>query len=293
MNIFTAVEDIHSDVAKFLYRNIGSVATLWAVINVKMHLTGAGQEQASDNPTIDERADDDNVATDAAENEANREEQGYATKMAPLHKAELCGVIRRHAYHELLALGVEPPPQRKGEDAGEYRARVETWKQFNLPSTYHNQIAFFCDPKSGKPNQATIDSFGRLVAAGTLSQKEADQAIAADRERQAKQWQGLENELADTIGSFDAETEDGETAFDLLQPDFGIRLYDDVIRRTKGDVKRFVKNVALGKLTGMGIDAAEAEGIHELYSKELDRFAKARAQYYKAHAGELDQQAAA
>jgi len=291
MNIFQATNDLHTDVAKFVLRNIGSVATLWAVINAKMHITGV--KTASDEPTLDERADDDNANTDAELSDENREEQGYEAKMEPLHKAELCHVIRQHAQGELMALGAEPPPQRKGEAAGDYKARVETWKQFNLPSTYKNQIAFFCDPKAGKPNQATIDSFNRLVSSGTLTQKEADQAIAGDRERQAKQWQGLEGDLLGTIESFDAETEDGETAFDLLEPEFGLRLFDDVIRRTRGDVKRFIKNVALGKLTGMGIDAAEAEAINELYSKELNGFVKARAAYYKLHATKLDQSEAA
>ena len=83
------------------------------------------------------------------------------------------------------------------------------------------------------------------------------------------------------------------TAFDLLEPEFGLRLYDDVIRRTKGDIKRYIKNVALGKLMGMGIEPAEAEAINTLFTKELDTFAKARVAYYKAHAGELDQQEAA
>jgi hypothetical protein len=292
MNIFTATTEVHSDVAKFLLRNIGSVATLWAVINAKMHLTGT-TPSASDEPTIDERADDDNEQTDQDESEANREEQGYAPKMAPLHKAELCGVIRKHAYNELLAIGVEPPPQRKGENVDEYKARVETWKQFNLPSTYKNQVAFFCNPEAGKPNQATIDSFNRLVAAGTLSQKEADEAIRADRARQAKQWAGLEPDLIDLISAFDAPTEDGETAFDMVEAEFGLRIYDDVIRRTRGDIKRYIKNVALGKLTGMGIEAAEAEGIHELFSKELAKFIRFRADYYKAHAAVLDQSEAA
>jgi hypothetical protein len=291
MNIFNATNEIHTDVAKFVLRNIGSVATLWAVINAKMHLTGV--KTASDEPTLDERADDDAEQVDEELSEENREEQGYVPKMEPLHKAELCGVIRKHAFNELLAIGVEPPPQRKGEDAPTYKARVETWKQFNLPSTYKNQIAFFCDPKAGKPNQATIDSFSRLVSAGTLSTQEAAQAIAGDRERQAKQWQGLELNLLDAIDSFDAPTEDGEAAFDLLEPEFGLRLYDDVIRRTKGDIKRYIKNVALGKLTGMGIEAAEAEGIHELYTKELQNFMKGRIAYYKAHAALLDQSEAA
>jgi hypothetical protein len=249
---------------------------------------------ASDEPTIDERADDDNLVTDEALSEETREEQGYAPKMEPLHKAELCGVIRKRALGELLALGLEAPPQRKGETQTDYSTRVEVWKQFNLPSTYKNQVMFFCDPKSGRPNQATIDSFNRLVSAGTLSLKEAEEAIRSDRERQAKQWQGLEAELLDVIGSFDAPTEDGETAFDLLEPEFGLRLYDDVIRRTKGDIKRYIKNVALGKLTGMGIEAAEAEGIHELYSKELSKFVRdGRGEYYKAHAAALDQSEAA
>lgn len=287
MNIFQAVNNTHTDVAKFLLRNIGSVATLWAVINTKMHITGVAT--ASDEPTTDEREDDDNEQAEKEANEENREEQGYVVKMKPLHKAELCDVIRTHAAFELQALGAEPPPQRKGESADDYKVRVNVWKQFNLPSTYFNQIAFFCDPKMGRPNQATLDSFNRLVQAGTLSRAEADQAIAGDRERQAKQWQGLENELLDTIKSFDAETEDGETAYDLLEPEFGLRLYDDVIRRTKGDIKRFVKNVALGKLTGLGIEAAEAEAIHELYTKELSSFVRSRAEYYKQHADVLDQ----
>jgi hypothetical protein len=291
MNILTATKEVHTDVAKFLLRNIGSVATLWAVINTKMHLTGS--KTASDEPTLDERADDDNELTDKDENEANREEQGYTPKMAPLHKAELCGVIRKEAYNELLALGVEPPPQRKGEKPEDYDNRVGVWKQFNLPSTYKNQVSFFCDPKAGKPNQATIDSFNRLVAAGTLTQKEADEAIRADRERQAKQWAGLEGDLFELINSFDPPTEDGETAFDMLDPEFGLRIYDDVIRRTKGDIKRYIKNVALGKLTGMGIEAAEAEAIHELFTKELGRFSRMRADYYKSHAAVLDQSEAA
>jgi hypothetical protein len=291
MNIFQAVNDLHTDVAKFVYRNIGSVATLWAVINAKMHISGV--KTASDEPTLDERADDDNAATDEELSDENREEQGFTNKMQPLQKAELCHVVRKLAQSELMALGAEPPPQRKGESAPDYQARVNVWKQFNLPSSYANQIAFFCDPKAGKPNQATTDSFNRLVASGTLTQKEADQAIAGDRERQAKQWQGLEPELLATIEAFDAPTDDGETAFDLLEPEFGLRLYDDVIRRTRGDVKRFIKNVALGKLTGMGIDAAEAEAINELYSKELNGFVKARAAYYKLHATKLDQSEAA
>jgi hypothetical protein len=271
-------------------RNIGSVAALWAVINTKMHLTGV--KSASDEPTLDERAEDDNDVAEREANDENRDEQGYTVKMDPLQKAELCDVIRKQAYHEVRAL-VEEPPQRKGESVADYNVRLETWKAFNLPSTYKNQVAFFCDPKAGKPNQATIDSFNRLVASGTLTQKEADQAIASDRERQAKQWQGLEQDLLDTIGSFDAETDDGETAFDLLEPEFGLRLFDDVIRRTKGDIKRYIKNVALGKLTGMGIDAAEAEGINELYTKELQSFIKARVAYYKQHASVLDQSEAA
>lgn len=290
MNLFDAIGQLHTDVAKFAFRDLGSAAATHTVIGVRNHLAKLRAGTVNENGDPIEPEDQEGLHDASGEEFEGhmRTEQGNPPAQPPLHRAEFLNDVRLACTEELKAIGVTPPTRRDDEPKSEYMQRVERFKKWNWPQNPAEVLRFF-QSTEGKTPVKTEESFNRLVEKGILSRDAADKAIAGNKAAQAKQWADIAEEILVEIDGFDTiDAPDGAEAVSNLEPWMQLKLYDDTIKRLKGSCSRFVASVALGQQERFGTSPAEAEAVAFLFQKEQDKLVQYRREFYKQHGAAIE-----